>query len=159
MRITTEDLHPVVLLRPQDVDAASGFDTTYCKLSEHGHATCILAFGANGSGGTCDITVESAASSTGSGASAIAFDYAVELSSSQDTPSALSTLTSTGFTSSTGADVMYCIEVDAADLDDGDEWFRIVGTDPGVTAVVQAGITAVLTGGRYRGATSRTALA
>jgi len=154
----TQEAHIVNALPPIDCDGSTGFESDWFSLSKYQHASVILTTGANGGAGI-PITVQQATSSAGASAAAIAFAYGSEESASGDTLSTLTNATATGFTThASAANLTYVLEVDGSDLDDGYDWVRVVGADPGASAVCMASVAAVLTGARYQGDVTGTAI-
>jgi len=147
----SESAHVVNALPPADCDASTGFSSDWFSLAQYQHASAVLTTGANGGAGFA-LTVEEATSSAGAGAVAIPFAYASEETASGDVLSVLTDATSSGFTTHASvANLTYVLEIDGSDLDDGFEWVRVVGADPGASAPCMASVAVVLTGARFKG--------
>ena len=93
---------------------------------------------------------------SGTGATAIAFDYYSETTAAGDTLSARTAATASGFATSTNDGIFYVIEINAEDLLDGSEWVTVHTTDPG--AATFGSIVVVLSGSRYAEVQSPTVL-
>lgn len=148
-----EEAHVVNALPPVDVNGAV-WDTDYFSLEKYQHATIILTLGVTGAATT--VTVLEASDSSGTGATAIAFDLASETTAAGDTLGALTATASTGFATSTNDNITYVIEIDAQQLTDGKPWLKVHGTDPSAATLVSC--VAVLSGARYQGPTTPTAI-
>jgi hypothetical protein len=148
-----EQGHIVNALPPLDIDAAAQ-TTDALSMAEYSHVSFIIQLGVTGAAAT--VTVKESTDNSGSGATAIAFDYYAEETAAGDTLSARTTATSSGFATSTNDSVMYCIEINAEDLSDGSEWITVHLTDPG--AATFGSVVAVLSGSRYAEVSSPTVL-
>jgi len=119
--------------------------TDVISMANYRRCTFILHKGP-GDTGTATITVESCDDTTPSNTTAIAFTY--RKCTSGDTFSAPTAATSSGFTTTAGADQVYIIEVDAANLDGTDKYVRLkmteVADDP-----CDGGVIAILSQPRY----------
>jgi hypothetical protein len=117
-------------------------------MGDHDHVTFILAEGAGGTGTTV-ITVEECTDNAGTGAAAIAFKY--REMATIDVLGAMTDAAAAGFTTTAGANKVIVIEVPAASLSDGSPYVRVQTTES-VDGAVDAGMIAILSGGRYKGA-------
>lgn len=116
-------------------------------LAKYPGVTFLLMEGAGGTG-TATLTVEECSADDGTGATAIAFQYAV--ASDCKTWGALTAATLTGYTLVAGANKMVALYVPSRSLSDGYPYVRVQVTEV-VNAAVDAGIVALLWGGRYSG--------
>ena len=150
----SEDGHVVNILPP--IDLNGGKTSDYFSLKNYSHASIILTIGVNG-GGASVVTLEESNNNAGGSTTPIAFRYAAEETAAGDTMSALIDATSTGFeTHATASSVTYCIEVDGADLSDGFPYLVLKLATPGASVIGSA--VAVLSGSRYAGSTTPTAI-
>ena len=150
----SEDGHVVPILAP--IDLNGGKTSDYWSLMNYAHASIILTIGVNG-GGAVAVTLEESDDNAGGSTTAIGFKYAAEETAAGDTLSALIDATSTGFsTHATASSITYVIEVDAADLTDGYPYLVLKLGDPSASVIGSA--VAVLSGSRYAGSTTPTAI-
>jgi hypothetical protein len=146
--------HVVSILPPIDIDTASGHTGESFSMENWSHASIIITGGA--ASGASTITVSENTDAGQSGTNAIAFKLAKEITALGDTLGALTAVGSGGFAMSTNNGTIYVIELDAADLAAGSPWVTVHFGDPSGTVIVSA--VAVLSGGRYAGDTSATAI-
>lgn len=147
--------HVVNVLQPIDIDTASGATSESFSMEGWSHASIIITAGATT--GASVVTVSENTDDSQSDTTAIAFKYAKEETASGDTLGALTACASTGFTMSTEDGIIYVIELDAADLSAGYNWVTVHFADPSGSVIASA--VAVLSGGRYAGDQSATAIA
>lgn len=118
--------------------------TDVVNLGKYEKATWLVQKAAGGTG-TALVTVESCDDVTPSTATAVAFNYWT--CTSGDTWSDMQTATSTGFTTTAGADQMYAIEINSAELSGTDQYARLtmteVADDP-----VDGTVVCIMSGGR-----------
>jgi len=146
--------HVVNILPPVDINGGKTSD--YFSLKDYSHASIILTIGVNG-GAASGITVEESDDNAGSSATAIAFKYAAEETAAGDTLAALADATSTGFnTHASASSITYVIEIDDTQLSDGFPYLTLKASNPGASVIGSA--VAVLSGSRYAGATTPTAI-
>lgn len=119
--------------------------TDIFNMKMYDHITFLLTEGAGGTG-TVKLQVEECTDAAGNGNTAIAAKY--RLSSTGDTWGALTTLASTGYTTTAGADKMVAVEVDAADLDPAKPFVRLQLTEV-VDSPCVAGVAVILSKPRY----------
>ncbi len=150
---TAQQGHVVNILPPVDING--GANTDVFSMKEYGHATIIIQFGVTGAAST--VTVYECDDFTPSNATAIAFNYFAETASGGDTLSALTAATTAGFATSTNDNIMYVIELDAAELSDGYPCVQVRFSNPGASTIVSA--VAVLSGARYASDQSATVIA
>lgn len=127
------------------------------SMAECDHGVFILYTGANATGDAV-ITVESCDTVVPGTATAIAFRLTkYETSGSDVASTANAAVASTGFTTSTTANVFYVIEVDAADLYSTDKYVRIQVTED-TNQAVAGGAIFIGQKTRYKEATMDTAI-
>lgn len=148
-----EELHVVNSNVP--IDWASGSTGRYIQLEDYGHMSLIIALGAQTSTGGSATLLYEATSSTGENKTAIAFHYYVT-STGNDVFGTIQDATSTGLTTSATNNRVYCIELDASELDEGYKWVKFEIT-ASTAAALGTGI-AILSGNRYGQAASPTVL-
>lgn len=146
--------HVVSVQLPIDIDTNSGATGESFTMENWSHASIIITGGA--ATGASVVTVSENTDASQSGTTAIAFKYAKEETALGDTLGALTACTSAGFTMSTNNGTIYVLEIDAADLSEGSPWVTVHFADPSGTVIVSA--VAVLSGGRYAGDESATAI-
>lgn len=122
------------------------------KMYDH---ICFLLCEGTGGTGTVKIQVEECSDTSGTDNTAIAAKYRV--CSSGDTWGALTTLASTGYTTTAGANKMVCVELDAADLDPAKPFVRLQLTEV-ADSPCDAGVVAILSKARYFGASLPTSI-
>jgi hypothetical protein len=147
--------HVVSILPPIDIDTASGATSESFNMEGWSHASIIITAGATT--GASVVTVSENTDASQSDTTAIAFKLAKEETALGDTLGALTAVASTGFTMSTNDGIIYVIELDAADLSAGYNWVTVHFADPSGSVIASA--VAVLSGGRYAGDQSATAIA
>ena len=148
-----EECHIVNALPPLDIDV-SAQTTDWLHLKNHSHVTFIIQMGVTGA--TCAITVEEASDASGTGNTAIAFNYYAEETAAGDTLTARTAATASGITSSGNNSIMYVIEIDASQLSDGKPWVAVQFADPG--AATFASCVAILSGSRFGAGITATAI-
>lgn len=136
---------------PKDING-TGLDGAYVSLKNYDHLTAIVQFGVTGA--ACNITVEKDADGSGAG-SAITFTYRKEDTDSGETLDAATT--SASLATSTNNNILYVIEVDAAEIGPDYPYIRVRLSDPSVATL--ANIVYILSGARYQGQSMPTALA
>ena len=152
----SEEAHVVNILPPVDL---SGGPLTADRFTmrNHSHASIIVQIGANAAGAGIGVTVKECTLASGGTATARTFKYVVEETTTGDTFGALTDAEAVGFDlHASTASIMYCIEIDAADLTDGYEWIELNIEDAASTTIGSA--VAILSGGRYQKEQGLTAL-
>jgi len=147
--------HVVSILPPIDINTASGATGESFSMENWSHASIIITAGVTT--GASVVTVSENTDASQSDTTAIAFKYAIEATALGDTLGALTAVGSGGFTMSTNDGIIYVIELDAADLSAGYPWVTVHFADPSGSVIASA--VAVLSGGRYSGDQSATAIA
>ncbi len=151
--VIAEEAHDVVALAPVDINGGKNSDVW--AMVHWGHASILIALGVTG--GATTVTVEECDDFTPSNVTAIAFSYYKEETAGGDTLSAKQAATTSGFAASTNDGVFYRIEIDTAQLSDGFPNLRVVLSDP--SGATFGAIVATLSGGRFAGVSSATAIA
>lgn len=128
--------------------------TDVISLANYDKATFILQKGA-GATGSAVITMESCDTAVPGTATAIPFAY--RACTSGDTFGDIGTAVAAGYTTTVGADQVYMFEVNSSELSGTDKYVRLVATES-ANSPVSACITCVLSGPRYTGAGTPTAI-
>ena len=149
-----EQGHVVNILPPQDI--SGGVTADVFKLENYSHATIILTVGASAAAFT-KILVNEATAFDGSDATAIPFALYSEEADAGDTLGAREAVAAAGKTPSANDNITYVIEVDAAELSEGSPFIQLELTN-GANSVIAAAV-AILSGSRYAGDQSPTAIA
>lgn len=147
--------HVVNILPPQDVDG--GKSSAVFSMANHSHATIIVTCGStNADAG--NITIEECDDFTPTNDTAIDFYYYAETTAAGDTLGARTKAeAATGIDVSANDNTIYVIEIDAAELSDGYPNLILKWSDPGGATFGSA--VAILSGARYGGTESSTAIA
>lgn len=153
--VIAEEFHVVNIIPPRDINGA-GANSDVFSMKAHNHATIILQLGATA--GTTTVTLEACDNFTPTTTEAIAFSYYAETTAGGDTLGARTAATASGFATSANDNIFYVIEVDAAELPDGKPNLRLVLSSPGAVSVLVNAV-AILSGARYAGDQSATAIA
>jgi hypothetical protein len=146
--------HVVNILPPIDITGGTTGDVF--SMENYGHATIIVQVGVSAAAFT-KILVNECTDFSGTGATAIAFNYYAEETAAGDTLSARSAATTAGVTPSANDTIFYVIELDASELSDGYNFVQLQLTN-GTNSVIASAV-AVLSGSRYAGTLSPTAIA
>lgn len=128
--------------------------TDVVNLGKYEKAMWIIQKGA-GATGTTVVTVDSCDNVTPSTATPIAFNYWV--CTSGDTYGDMQTATSSGFTSTAGANQVYKVEINAAELSGTDQYARLVCTEA-TNDPCDGSIVCILGGGRVVQEVPKTAI-
>jgi hypothetical protein len=149
-----EQCHIVNILPPQDVD--TGKTSDIFSMANYAHATIIVTCGStNADAG--NITIEECDDLDGTNGAAIGFSYYKEETAGGDTLSAKQTATAAGIDVSGNDNTIYVIEIDASQLSAGYPCLCLKWSDPGGATFGSA--VAILSGARYAGSESATAIA
>ena len=145
--------HVVNILAPVDINGGAVSSDVF-SMENYAHVDIIIQLGVTGAAST--VTVEECDDFTPTTDTPIAFSYYTETTAGGDTLSTKSTATTAGFATSTNDGVFYVISIDAAQLSDGYPCLQVEFSNPGVSTFASA--VAVLSGARYGGATTVTAI-
>jgi len=149
-----EEAHVVNILPPQDVSGAVNSDVF--SMEGFAHATIIVTAGStNADAG--NVTVEECDDFTPTNSTAIVFSYYAETTAAGDTLGARTAATVAGIDVSGNDNIMYVIEIDAAQLTDGYPCLRIAWSACG--GATYGAAIAILTGSRFAGDQNATAIA
>ena len=148
-----EEAHVVNIIPPVDINGGA-VESDYFNLKQYAHASIVLTLGVTGAAST--VTLFESDDNGGTDETAIGFDYYAETTDAGDTLGARTTVESTGFATATSDNITYVIEVDAAELTDGYPYLVLKLSDPEVATLASA--VAVLSGARYAGAVTPTAI-
>jgi hypothetical protein len=153
----TDKLNVVQVLPPVANAFAGTVNSTYLNMEDYEGAIFVVYWGV-GATGTSTITLNQATDSSGTGATAIPFNYRnVSNTASSDVPGARTAATSAGFTTTAGSNQLYLIEVETRELGAGGNWVSLQSVEV-VASARLGGIYAVMGEPRYLGATAQTAL-
>jgi hypothetical protein len=153
--VISEEGHVVNILPPISLSGGSDTHLYSFSMARYTHASILVSLGA--AVGTSTITIKECTSHTGSGAKAIPFNvYKCDIARG-DTLSSRVACDSAGF-SALGAtgNVMYVVELESSQLDDGYPYVALYYTDPSGAQLGCA--VAVLSGARYEQQSSVSAL-
>lgn len=150
-----EQFHVVNILPP--VDVAAGKTSDVFSMKNYAHATIIVTAGAtNADAG--NITIEECDNFTPTNDTAIDFYYYAETTDAGDTLGARTkAVAATGIDVSANDNITYVIEIDAAELSDGFPCLVLKWSACGGATFGSA--VAILSGARYGGTESATAIA
>lgn len=141
-----EQAHVVNVLPAVDITGGKTGDVFSMKA--HRHATILLSIGVSAAAFT-KILVNACSDAAGSNPEAIAFDIYREETDAGDSFGARHAVDAAGYTPSANNNIMYCIEIDAAQLPDDKPYVQLQLTN-GANSVIASAI-AVLTGAGYVG--------
>jgi len=148
--------HVVNALPPVDVDG--GWTSDYWKMTKHSHVSILVSIGVSAAA-ISNIKVKSADDAAGTNAANMAFNYFAEETAGGDTLGAMATaVAGTGIEPSANDNIMYVIEIDAAELPQAQPWMAVEITN-GSGNSVMASVMAVLSGSRYAEDQNDTAIA
>ena len=145
--------HIVNVIPPIDITGGKTGDVFHVK--KHAHVTIVVQIGVSAAAFT-KIILNSCDDAAAAGAAAMAFFVYKEETALGDTLGARTAVTSAGLTPSANDNIMYVIEVDAAELPQGQEYLQLSLTN--TTNAVLASALAILTGSRYGEVESRTVI-
>ena len=149
-----EQAHVVNILSPQSISDAVSSDVF--SMENYNHVTIIATAGStNADAG--NITIEECDDFVPTNDTAIGFSYYKEETAGGDTLSAKQTATTAGIDVSANDNIIYVIEIDAAELTDGYPNLILKWSAPGGATLVSA--VAILSGARYAEDQSATAIA
>lgn len=146
MHTLAENAHIVTVLQPDADRYATSATSDIVSLAKYGEVTFVLMEGAGGTG-TATITVEECTNNAGDGNTAIAYDYK-QVTTLGTIPASWTAATTSGFTTTAGANKMVYIRVRAEELSDGSPWVRVVLTEV-ANDPCDAGMVAILSNPRY----------
>lgn len=149
-----ETCHVVNILPP--IDITGGVVSDVFSLKNHAHATIIVQIGVSAAAFTA-LFVEKCDDFVPTTHTDIAFAVYKEETDSGDTLGSRVAVAATGLVPSANNNIMYVIEIDAAELGDGYPNLRLEITN-GVNSVIASAV-AILSGARYAGDQSATAIA
>ena len=150
-----EQAHVVNILTPQSVAGAVVADIF--SMENYSHATIIVTAAATDADAGF-ITIEECDDFTPTNDTAIGFSYYAETTDSGDTLGARTTaVAATGIDVSANNNIIYVIELDASELSEGYPCVAMKISAPGGAQIMSA--VAILSGSRYAGTLSPTAIA
>lgn len=142
--VMAEQCHIVNILPP--VDISGGVTSDVFSMGNYSHATIIFQVGVSAAAFT-KLIVEKCDNFTPTTHTDMAFAVYKEETSDGDTLGTRTAVAATGLTPSDANNIMYVIEIDAAELGDGYDKLRLEVTN-GVNSVIASAV-AILSGGRY----------
>ena len=149
-----EQCHVVNILPP--VDITGGVFSDVFSMGKYSHCTIILQIGVSAAAFT-KVIVEECDDFVPTTHTDIAYAVYKEETAAGDTLGARTAVAAAGLTPSANDSIMYVIEIDAAELSDGSPNLRLELTN-GVNSVIASAV-AILSGARYGGDQSATAIA
>ena len=149
-----EHCHYVNILPP--IDITGGVTGDRFHMRNHKKAQIIVQIGVSAAAFT-KIIVNSCDAATSGTATAIPFSYYAEETAAGDTLGTRTAVAAAGITPDAANGIFYVIELDVTELVDGDEWVELSLTN-GTNSVIASAI-AILSGSRYAGDLSATAIA
>ena len=149
-----EQLHVVNILPP--IDITGGVEGDVFSMANYKHATILVFVGVSAAAFT-KIIVNEVDNFAGDNPVAIPFALYAEETAAGDTLAAKEAVLAAGKTPSANDDIMYVVEIDADELTDGKGFIELSLTN-GVNAVLASAV-AILSGARYGGDQSATAIA
>jgi len=149
-----ETCHVVNILPP--IDITGGATSDVFSMENYSHASIIVQVGVSAAAFT-KLIVEACDNFTPSTHTDMAFNVYKEETDSGDTLGTRVAVAAAGVTPSANDNIMYVIELDAAELGDGTDKLRLEITN-GVNSVIASAV-AILSGSRYAGDQSATAIA
>jgi hypothetical protein len=154
--VIAEECHVVNILPP--IDITGGVYSDIFSMENYAHATIIVQIGVSAAAFTKIIVNECTSFSTGAGAgTAIAHNIYKEETASGDTLGARTAVAAAGTTPDAANNIMYVIEIDAAELTSGYGFIELSLTN-GANSVIASAV-AILSGARYPSDQSATAIA
>lgn len=149
-----EEGHIVNILPSQNVDG--GVVSDVFSMENYAHASIIVRTGGNTVGGSVRVTVDECDDFTPTNSTPIAFGYYRERTTTGDTLEARGVAGVEGVRVGATVAQFADIEIDDSELTDGYPNLQVTVEDPG--AVTYVDIVAILTGARYKKATTQTAI-
>jgi len=149
-----EGAHVINALPP--IDITSGRFSDVWSMENYAHATIIVQVGVSAAAFT-KIIVNACDDFVPTTRTALAYAMYAEETAAGDTLGARTAVAAAGHTPSAADTIMYVIEIDAAELPAGSPNLEVSLTN-GVNSVI-ASVVAILTGPRYAGDQSATAIA
>lgn len=149
----SENSHLVNVLAPVDINGGATGDVF--TMANYERASIVISLGVTG--GTSVVTVNECTSFAAAGATGIPFRVYKEETAAGDTLDSGANVAAAGFTTSANDGIFYVLEILARDLSDASPFLQLAMATPG--AITFACAVAYLTGARYRGPASATAIA
>ena len=146
--------HPVNIIPP--IDITGGVTGDVFSMKNYAHATIIIQIGVSAAAFT-KIIVNECTDFAAAGATAIPFSIYKEETAAGDTLGARTAVLAAGVTPSANDNIMYVIELDAAELTADSHFVQLSLTNPANSVIASA--LAILSGSRYAEESSPTAIA
>ena len=150
-----EQGHVVNILPPVDVNG--GVTGDVFSMENYGHATIIIQVGVSAAAFT-KIILNECTSFAAAGATAIPFSAYQEETAAGDALGARTAVAAAGVTPSADDNIMYVIELGARELSDASHFVQLSLTNASGNSVIASAV-AILSGSRYGGDQSATAIA
>jgi len=150
-----EEGHVVNILPCDNING--GAVTDVFSMENYAHASILVRLATATVGATVRITVDECDDFTPTNSTPIAFGYYQELTAGGDTLGARAAAGVAGLMVGSTEGQMAVIEIDDSELSDGYPNLQVTIEDPGSCCYVD--IVAILTGARYKKATTQTAIA
>ena len=147
--------HVVNVIPP--VDITGGKKGDIFSMENYAHATIIIQIGVSAAAAT-KILVNECTDFSGSDRTAIAHAIYKEETAAGDTLGARVAAAAAGETPSDNDTIFYVIELDARELSDGSQFVEVEITNASANSVIASAV-AILSGSRYGGDQSATAIA
>lgn len=151
--VIAEEGHEVLALAPVDINGGANSDVW--SMAKHSHATIRVLLGVTGAAST--VTLQACDDFVPTATTDLAFNVYKEETAGGDTLGARTAVAATGFATSLNNGVFYLIEVDAIELPAGKPNLRLALSNPAQSTIAAVHVT--LTGARYGGDQSATAIA
>jgi hypothetical protein len=150
-----EECHVVNILPP--IDITGGVYGDVFNMENYAHATIIVQVGVSAAAFT-KIILNECVDLTGHSGTAVAIEHSIykEETAAGDTLGARTAVLAAGTTPSANDNIMYVLELDAAELADGYNFVELEITN-GANSVIASAI-AILSGARYAGDQSSSAI-
>lgn len=149
-----EHTHIVNILPPIDISGGKTGDVF--TMAKHSKCSILITIGVSAAAFT-KIIVNECDNFAGDNPVAIPYRLRAEETAAGDTLGAKEAVAATGKTPSANDNIMYVIDIDAAELSDAKGFIQLSLTN-GANSVI-AGAVAILSGSRYAGAESATVIA
>lgn len=149
-----EQGHVAVYRYPVDLDSSqqAAQTTDWLNFGKHSHVSIIVALGVTGA--AVVVKLQSADDASGTNPTDMAFNVYKAETADSDVAGARAAVASTGLTCSGNNGIFYIIEVDAAELPQGQPFLGVHIADPAAATI--GCVIAVFSGPRYGGPQSAT---
>lgn len=152
--VQVDHTHIVNILPPIDISGGKQGDRFHMR--HHKKALIIVQVGVSAAAFT-KVILNACDAASGGTATPIAFNMYAEETAAGDTLGARTAVAAAGHTPPATDNIFYVIELDAAELPDGNDWVELSLTN-GANSVIASAV-AILSGSRFAGDQSATVLA